>query len=296
MNYFSLNIYFYLLFSVPNNNYLNKNSNHNEVLKLYVSFGSEREYILVNGKKPLMIYDLKLEISRQFKVPPDQQCIVFKGYNLHDYMDDAPLEAFGLENNSPISLWPKGGSNQNDLRLPRGPSPPPQLIADIFSPRVPPPPPGQNRWSNPGLGATNEPISEVLKIEVQHGSDRHMIVLKGQNKTLTVLDLQNELEKLTSVPVRDQRLFYKAMEIHTTPFKTLKEYDIENNHLIKLVGEPSKVRYSNYFGRLNVAGGPNNDASAQMLGQQYNPSFQQQGAYSQRLNTNNTYGNFPQNF
>ncbi len=281
--------------SNPNNNFLNKNSNQNEVLKLYVSFGSEREYILVNGKKPLMIYDLKLEISRQFKVPPDQQCIVFKGYNLHDYMDDAPLEAFGLENNSPISLWPKGGSNQNDLRLPRGPSPPPQLIADIFSPRVPPPPPGQNRWPNVGMGG-NEPVSEVLKIEVQHGSDRHMIVLKGQNKTLTVLDLQNELEKLTSVPVREQRLFYKAIEIHTTPFKTLKEYDIENNHLIKLVGEPSKVRYSNYFGRLNVGGVPNNDASAQMLGQQYNPSFQQQGAFSQRLNTNNTYGNFPQNF
>ena len=34
-----------------------------DVLKLYVTYGSDREYILVHGRKPLMIYDLKLELN-----------------------------------------------------------------------------------------------------------------------------------------------------------------------------------------------------------------------------------------
>lgn len=102
-----------------------------------MSFGSEREYLLVHGKKPLVIHDLKLELSRTFKIPPDQQCIVHKGYNLHEYLDDAPLEAFGLENNSQISLWPRGNTSQPDVRLPRGISPPASTnhIADAFTPR-----------------------------------------------------------------------------------------------------------------------------------------------------------------
>ena len=91
-----------------------------DVLKLYVTYGSDREYVLVHGRKPLMIYDLKLELNRQFKIPIDKQCIVFKGYYLHEYLDDAPLEAFGLENNNPISVWFKGDNEpQVDMRLPR---------------------------------------------------------------------------------------------------------------------------------------------------------------------------------
>ena len=54
------------------------------------------------------------------------------------------------------------------------------------------------------------------------------------------------------MPVKDQRLFFKSQELHLTPNKTLRESEIENNCLIKLVGDPSKIRYSNYFGRLNA--------------------------------------------
>ncbi|RNA00886.1 hypothetical protein BpHYR1_038497 [Brachionus plicatilis] len=257
---------------------LNQNLDRNNVvLKLYVSFGSEREYILVNGKKPLTVSDLKREIYRVFKIQPDQQCIVFKGYNIHEYLDEAPLEAFGLENNSPLSVWPKGNNNVPDIRLPRGATPPPQ--ADIFSPRVPPPP-GNFSYRSPG-----ESPSEILKIEVQHGSDRHMILLKGQNKNLTVLDLQNELEKLTSVPVRDQKLFFKSQELNAMPFRTLKEFELENNSLVKLVGEPSKIRYSNYFGRLALPAQNNpqelsNQPQQQFFGQQQ----QQQQTYQQNFN------------
>ena len=125
--------------------------------------------------------------------------------------------------------------------------------------------------NNSRPAASNEP-SEVLKLEVQHGSDRHIIILKGQNKTLTVFDLQNELERLTAVPVREQRLYFKSQELQSTPYKTLKECDLENNNTVKLVGEPSKVRYSNYFGRLNVANP--NDPNSQPFGS--NPQQQQQ--------------------
>ena len=67
-----------------------------------------------------------------------------------------------------------------------------------------------------------------------------------------MLDLQNELERLTAVPVKDQRLYFKSKELNQTPHNTLKECQLENNHVVKLVGEPSKLSYSQYFGRTNV--------------------------------------------
>ena len=81
-----------------------------ETVKVYVSFGSEREYILVNGVKPLRLADLKHELSYCFNLPVQQQCIVYKGYNMHEYVDDTPLESFGIENNSRLSLWHKSHS------------------------------------------------------------------------------------------------------------------------------------------------------------------------------------------
>lgn len=254
----------------------------------------------------MTIADLKRELLRLFKIAPDQQCVVFKGYNLHEYLDDAPLEAFGLENNSPISLWPKGsGSNQMDVRLPRGATPPPSSnLPDIFSPRIPPPPGNVNSRWNTMMGPAEGP-TEVLKIEVQHGSDRHYVMLKGQNKNLTVLDLQNELEKITAVPVREQRLYFRSQELSSSPFKTLKECELENNNLVKLVGEPSKVRYSNYFGRLvpptlnnnnpNGVNGTQFDLNQNNFPQQpYQPSFQQQQQQQQPLNYNNQQNFNPQ--
>ena len=109
--------------------------------------------------------------------------------------------------------------------------------------------------------------TEVLKVEVQHGSDRHQLILKGHNRNITVSDLQNELQRVTSVPIPEQRLFFKSQELHTTPYKTLKECDIENNHVIKMVGDPSRVRYSNYFGRLNP--GQPNPADPNQIGNPY---------------------------
>jgi hypothetical protein len=125
--------------------------------------------------------------------------------------------------------------------------------------------------------------SEILKIEVQHGSDRHGVILKNSNGLLTVLDLENELEKITSVPAKDQRIYFKSQELDLTPFKNLKECGLVNNSFVKLVGEPSKMRYSNIFGRLNPTTKSSNDTSSSHqffnglhVGNHntYNPNFQ----------------------
>lgn len=86
--------------------------------------GSQKEYILVHGQKPILISDLKNEINRSFRIPLDQQFILFKGNNLHEYSDETPLETFGLENNSAISVWTKGIYSESDLRLPKEIVPP----------------------------------------------------------------------------------------------------------------------------------------------------------------------------
>ena len=117
----------------------------------------------------------------------------------------------------------------------------------------------------------NQAANEVLKIEIQHGSDRHPFILKGQNKTLTVLDLQKEIERVTSVPINDQRLYFKAKELNQTPQNTLKECQLENNHVVKLVGEPSKSNYSSFYGRTNHQQ-PNINSNSYL--QQYPNQFQ----------------------
>ena len=120
--------------------------------------------------------------------------------------------------------------------------------------------------------------------------------MRDENKTLNVLDLQNELERRTAVPVKEQRLYFKAQELHMTPFKTLKDIGLVTNNLVKLVGEPSKVRYSNIFGRLNPPAPvkePNTDPSLHQFFK--NIDFQQNSAaaYNPSFNTagmNNTNG------
>ena len=90
----------------------------NDILKLYASSGSSKEYILVHGQKPLRLSDLKTELNRVFKILPEMQCIVYRGKNLHEHLDETSLESFGLENNSPILVWQKGNTDfQPDFRF-----------------------------------------------------------------------------------------------------------------------------------------------------------------------------------
>ena len=130
---------------------------------------------------------------------------------------------------------------------------------------------------------------KVVKIEIQHGSDRHQLIIKGK-PTLTVLDLQSEIERLTAVPIRDQKLFFKSQQLEQTPYKTLRECEVENNNIIKLIGEPSKIRYSNYFGRMPIIPPNPNDPNAQVFG-----GGQQQPQQPQQ--NNNVYQpNYSQNY
>ncbi len=84
--------------------------------------------------------NLKAEISKFFQIPPEHQCIVYRGKSLHEYKDETPLEIFGIENNSPILVWSSLNPNKQDLRLPRVQSPSLTQTDLIFSPRIPLPP------------------------------------------------------------------------------------------------------------------------------------------------------------
>ncbi len=92
------------------------------------------------------------------------------------------------------------------------------------------------------------PISSgrIVKIDAAHGSDHHNVMLYEIEKPLTVLDLQKELEKLTHVSCKDQRIFHKSHEISLTPYLTLAECEIENNSSVKLIGEPG-IKNQNFF-------------------------------------------------
>lgn len=214
-----------------------------DILKLNVSLGSERETILIHGVRPLKVSDLKQELHKVFKIPPEAQNIVFKGWNIHDYMDEAPLGSFGLENNSPIAVWPRQFNSHPDIRLPRAPDQPATLLADAYqvnSPRLNPGPPMPPRW--------NGQAAKTIKIEIEHGSDRPHLMMYEFDKPLTVQDLVNEVEKVTYVPADQQRLFHKSHEISRNKNMTLTQCEIENNSVVKLIGDPNpNAKYNNFF-------------------------------------------------
>jgi hypothetical protein len=93
-----------------------------------------------------------------------------------------------------------------------------------------------------------------LKLFVQHGSDIHTIELKYKinEQQLIVADLQVEVEKATLVPINGQRIFFKHRELQKEPHETLKEFEIEQNVTVKLVGVPKKNVYQNYSTTNNI--------------------------------------------
>ena len=86
-----------------------------------------------------------MELNRVFKIPTEKLFIVYRGKSLHEYQDDAPLEEFGIENNSPITLWSKADTDSKlDLRITRGVSPH-SKIDHLSSPRIKLPPVNKNQ-------------------------------------------------------------------------------------------------------------------------------------------------------
>ena len=104
--------------------------------------------------------------------------------------------------------------------------------------------------------------ADVLKIEVFHGrnssfrpstvstdktfcvsgSDRHILILRSTNN-LRIADLMEELERITTVPVQQQKLFFRGQELQNLKDRTLRDAGIDNNAQVRLIGDPARVRY-----------------------------------------------------
>jgi hypothetical protein len=76
-----------------------------EFIKLNVTYGAQREYLIVHGSKPLTLRHLKNELVYLFNIPYDKLCLTFRGHHLHEYLDLTPLDSFGLDNNSQLNVW-----------------------------------------------------------------------------------------------------------------------------------------------------------------------------------------------
>ena len=91
------------------------------VLKLCISLGSQKKYIFIQSsfptKRELIVFDLKMEILRNFHIPFENQFNSFRDNNLHDYLDNTPLAIFGLENDSILNVWSKEETFSSKQRL-----------------------------------------------------------------------------------------------------------------------------------------------------------------------------------
>ena len=108
----------------------------------------------------------------------------------------------------------------------------------------------------------NNGSQDVLKIEVFHGragldsflrdrpidawsfqgSDRHVLILRSVNN-LRLVDLMEELQRITSVPVQSQKLFFRGKELQHMKERSLRDAGIDNNAQIRLIGDSNKPRY-----------------------------------------------------
>jgi hypothetical protein len=68
-------------------------------------------------------------------------------------------------------------------------------------------------------------------------------------KEYRVIDLQNEIARLFFIPVEDQRIFYRSHELGALPNRLLKDYDIENNALIKVTGGAVHNKYVSFLSK-----------------------------------------------
>jgi len=57
------------------------------------------------------------------------------------------------------------------------------------------------------------------------------------------MDLMDELQRITTVPTYNQKLFYRGQELQLMKERTLRDVGIDNNAQVRLIGEPTKQRY-----------------------------------------------------
>jgi hypothetical protein len=223
------------------------------VTNLQVGFGDRHEGLVIGRPHPITVYDLQVELQQRFNIPVLEQNVAYNGMPLTHFPPDASLDTVGIGNNSFISLWYKnaGPNNlqQQQLQQPLPPPPPPpaQFYDGSQSPRGIGGPNDLSPRRMDNSNNINDPIQnggnqDVLKIEVFHGSDRHVLILRSTNN-LRIVDLMEELQRITSVPVQNQKLYFRGQELQNFKDRTLRDCGIDNNAQVRLIGDPTKARY-----------------------------------------------------
>ena len=52
-----------------------------------------------------------------------------------------------------------------------------------------------------------------------------------------------ELQRITTVPTYNQKLYYRGLELHLMQDRTLRELALDNNAQVRMIGEPTKIKY-----------------------------------------------------
>ncbi|CAF3553054.1 unnamed protein product [Adineta steineri] len=232
------------------------------IISLQIGLGDRIQGLAIGRSHPITLYDLQVELQQHFNVPVLQQNLSFNGMPLMHLPPDTSLQTIGITNNAFISLW-----YRNNIYIDQ------QQIADYFTPRQ-----QQNadyitprqqemssyyyddgsqslrsssgdvssrRMYNSNSGnelVKNGTNQQVIKIEVFHGSDRHVITLRSSSN-IRISDLMEELQKITTVPIQNQRLYYRGQELQTMKQSSLQDVGLDNNSQVRLIGEPTKSRY-----------------------------------------------------
>lgn len=82
----------------------------------------------------------------------------------------------------------------------------------------------------------------IFILNLFKGSDRHVLILRRKNN-IRITDLMDELQRITTVPKENQKLFYRGQELQLMKERTIRDIGIDNNAQVRLIGEPLKRRY-----------------------------------------------------
>ncbi len=74
---------------------------------------------------------------------------------------------------------------------------------------------------------------KVIKLEVAFGSERTSVLFK-RNHDLTVRDIMDEIEKTYHIPLNEQSIYYKRINLCDYPNETLENLGVENNNQVRI--------------------------------------------------------------
>ncbi|CAF3646864.1 unnamed protein product [Adineta steineri] len=212
------------------------------LLNLQIGLGDRAEGIVIGRPYPSTIYDLQIELQQRFGIPTAEQNLSYNGTLLAQYPPDTPLDSIGIVNHSFVSLWTRSIPTNNQQQQPPTPyyGDGPQSTYNGGNSQDLSPKRMDNTNNNDVTQNGGNP--DVLKIEVFHGSDRHILILRSSNN-LRIVDLMEELQRITTVPVQNQKLYYRGQELQPSKDRTLRDAGIDNNAQVRLIGDPARARY-----------------------------------------------------